>query len=275
MDDGRARAALARLTENEKACLRRRLLPQTAKEMAIDLGVSPHAVEKRLKMARAKLGVTSSLHAARLLAATEGYGVVVPPPADLPEKGVAAHHEVAAGTPTGWQTSATAALLGAMLMFVAALLAFFPQIVGPSPAASSPPPLPNRIITLPADAPGPRVGSEPETERAEDVTMRAAGPAEVEAFTRSSFRTMDKDGSGYIEQAEAPPAGVGIGEQLPAGEPMRPDTKVSWFVGPRGQAMWIANMDTDRDGRASEAEYVAWDVRIWRDHVPANWAWRR
>ena len=48
--------ALARLTENEKICLRRRLLPQTAKEMAIDLGISPHAVEKRLKMARAKLG---------------------------------------------------------------------------------------------------------------------------------------------------------------------------------------------------------------------------
>jgi DNA-binding CsgD family transcriptional regulator len=44
-------AAIARLTDNEKECLRRRLRPQTAKEMAIDLGISPYAVEKRLKMA--------------------------------------------------------------------------------------------------------------------------------------------------------------------------------------------------------------------------------
>lgn len=52
--DDAARAALARLTLNEKECLRRRLLHQTAKEMALDLGISPHAVEKRLKMARTK-----------------------------------------------------------------------------------------------------------------------------------------------------------------------------------------------------------------------------
>lgn len=71
--DTRMQAALARLTDNEKECLRRRLQQQTAKEMALDLGVSPHAVEKRLKMARAKLGLSSSLEAARLLAASEGY----------------------------------------------------------------------------------------------------------------------------------------------------------------------------------------------------------
>ena len=75
--------AIARLTENEKECLRRRLLPQTAKEMAIDLGISPHAVEKRLKMARAKLGQSSSLPAARMLAAAEGYQQLVPGSPDL------------------------------------------------------------------------------------------------------------------------------------------------------------------------------------------------
>ncbi len=80
--DDRTIAALARLTENEKQCLRRRLLPQTAKEMAIDLGVSPHAVEKRLKMARTKLGMSSSLDAARLLAATESR-LAVPQASDL------------------------------------------------------------------------------------------------------------------------------------------------------------------------------------------------
>ncbi|QNM82893.1 hypothetical protein H8M03_00515 [Sphingomonas sabuli] len=86
------RAALGRLTENEKICLRRRLHPQTAKEMAIDLGISPHAVEKRLKMARAKLGVSSSLKAARLLAASEGKSahLSVPGPSDLASAGPAA-----------------------------------------------------------------------------------------------------------------------------------------------------------------------------------------
>jgi DNA-binding CsgD family transcriptional regulator len=83
--DKQAEAALAKLTANEKECLRRRLLPQTAKEMATDLGISPHAVEKRLKMARAKLGVSTSLAAARLLASAEGDQLLVPHIPDLPD----------------------------------------------------------------------------------------------------------------------------------------------------------------------------------------------
>src|SRR6478752_10562687 len=81
--DVRMHAALARLTANEKECLRRRLQQQTAKEMALELGVSPHAVEKRLKMARTKLGLSSSLEAARLLAASEGYQRSGPQAPDL------------------------------------------------------------------------------------------------------------------------------------------------------------------------------------------------
>src|SRR5688500_12457442 len=81
--DARMQAALARLTDNEKECLRRRLQQQTAKEMALELGVSPHAVEKRLKMARAKLGLSSSLEAARLLVASEGYRQTGPYAPDL------------------------------------------------------------------------------------------------------------------------------------------------------------------------------------------------
>ncbi len=76
-------AALERLTDREKDCLRRLQRHQTAKEMAIDMGISPHAIEKRLKMARAKLGVSSSLQASRLLAAREGYQTPVPQPSDL------------------------------------------------------------------------------------------------------------------------------------------------------------------------------------------------
>src|SRR5690349_23764900 len=82
--DTRTASALARLTDNEKECLRRRLQQQTAKEMALELGVSPHAVEKRLKMARTKLGLSSSLEAARLLTATEAYQRTGPQAADVP-----------------------------------------------------------------------------------------------------------------------------------------------------------------------------------------------
>ncbi len=80
MDD---RESLSRLTEREKVCLRQWLHHKSAKEIAADLGISHHAVEKRLKMARTKLGATSSLEAARMLGEAEGYGRPVPQSPDL------------------------------------------------------------------------------------------------------------------------------------------------------------------------------------------------
>jgi len=72
-----------RLTEREKECLRLWLEHKTAKEIALDLGISHHAVEKRLKMARTKLDVPTSLDAARLLVGQEGYDRSVAQSADL------------------------------------------------------------------------------------------------------------------------------------------------------------------------------------------------
>jgi DNA-binding CsgD family transcriptional regulator len=80
MDD---RDTLSRLTEREKVCLRQWLQHKSAKEIAVDLGISHHAVEKRLRMARTKLGATSSLEAARMLGAAEGYGQTVTQSPDL------------------------------------------------------------------------------------------------------------------------------------------------------------------------------------------------
>lgn len=80
MDD---RESLSRLTEREKVCLRQWLQHKSAKEIAADLGISHHAVEKRLKMARTKLGATSSLEAARMLGEAEGYGQAVTQSPDL------------------------------------------------------------------------------------------------------------------------------------------------------------------------------------------------
>lgn len=76
-----------RLTEREKEVLRAWLGHKSAKEIALDLGITHHAVEKRLKMARTKLGAGSSLEAARMLAEAEGaaagYGQAVTAAPDL------------------------------------------------------------------------------------------------------------------------------------------------------------------------------------------------
>jgi DNA-binding CsgD family transcriptional regulator len=77
------RDSLSRLTEREKVCLRQWLNHMSAKEIAAHLGISHHAVEKRLKMARTKLGATSSLEAARMLGEAEGYGRAVTQSPDL------------------------------------------------------------------------------------------------------------------------------------------------------------------------------------------------
>lgn len=82
--DENTRAAILRLTVAERECLGRCLNHQTAKQMALDLGISPHAVEKRLKMARTKLGLSSSLEAAKLVESLERSGRLGPGSSDLP-----------------------------------------------------------------------------------------------------------------------------------------------------------------------------------------------
>jgi DNA-binding CsgD family transcriptional regulator len=87
------RASLSRLTEREKVCLRQWLQHKSAKEIAADLGISHHAVEKRLKMARTKLGATSSLEAARALDEAEGYGRPVPHSPELVSDALPRHSD--------------------------------------------------------------------------------------------------------------------------------------------------------------------------------------
>jgi DNA-binding CsgD family transcriptional regulator len=79
-----ASETITRLTTREKEVLRAWLAHKSAKEIARDLGITHHAVEKRLRMARTKLGAASSLEAARILAAEEGYGQTVTALPDLP-----------------------------------------------------------------------------------------------------------------------------------------------------------------------------------------------
>lgn len=69
------------LSERERESLEGVLAYKTAKEMARDLGISHHAVEKRLKRAREKLGAATSLEAARAYA--DHYGRAVSGSSDL------------------------------------------------------------------------------------------------------------------------------------------------------------------------------------------------
>ncbi|AHE53169.1 helix-turn-helix domain-containing protein [Sphingomonas sanxanigenens] len=59
---------VARLTPGERDCLRLVLDHKPSKEIAIRLGIGPDAVDKRIKQAMRKLGVSTRVAAARLLA---------------------------------------------------------------------------------------------------------------------------------------------------------------------------------------------------------------
>jgi DNA-binding CsgD family transcriptional regulator len=56
------------LSPRQEQCLRGVLELKSAKEIARDLGISPDAVEKHLKVSRQKLGATTSAEAARIFA---------------------------------------------------------------------------------------------------------------------------------------------------------------------------------------------------------------
>ncbi len=63
---------VARLSRRQEECLVGILELKSAKEIARDLGISAHAVEKHLRVAREKLGVSTSAEAARIFARLKG-----------------------------------------------------------------------------------------------------------------------------------------------------------------------------------------------------------
>jgi len=63
--------ATARLTQAQRVALRMFMERKTAKQIALELGITPKAVELRLKGARDAFGVATSAEAARLLAALD------------------------------------------------------------------------------------------------------------------------------------------------------------------------------------------------------------
>lgn len=164
--DGNTRAAILRLTIAERECLKRCLSHQTAKRMALDLGISPHAVEKRLKMARAKLGLSSSLEAAKLVESVEHSGRLVPGVSDLPQGGARPDEGGSMAAPrneTAWITRRHVVYLvsGAMLMSVFAAAAILMWVQSSGAVAGQAAPL-ARVRSAPSVAPSsvPTAGTE-------------------------------------------------------------------------------------------------------------------
>jgi DNA-binding CsgD family transcriptional regulator len=143
--------SLSRLTEREKICLRQWLQHKSAKEIAVELGISHHAVEKRLKMARTKLGATSSLDAARRLRAAEGYGQAVAQSPDLASDPLPRHPAF-----VRWE------VLGVVIMIVIAAIALgvFSQSATLSHVADNGPPAGAPEARMPTTAAAPKAGTE-------------------------------------------------------------------------------------------------------------------
>jgi DNA-binding CsgD family transcriptional regulator len=251
--DERTQAALARLTANEKECLRRRLRQQTAKEMALELGVSPHAVEKRLKMARTKLGLSSSLEAARLLTATEAYQRTGPQAADVPFARRASekrHHRPL--------------FLGGLVMTLvaAAIIAIAAQSSGSVADAGT---APDNFRMLPAS------------------DFVDGTPEELRAYAEERFRTMDQDGSGFVERGEAPVPQIRLTDASWAG-PGQPTRE--WIEQQQSRAVpldpvmaraaYISQGDTNADGKLSFDEYLTIRNRGFdAKQVPVSWREQR
>lgn len=69
---------LNKLSEAQRICLRMVFMHMSSKDIARELGISPHTVDQRLKGAIQTLGVESRVEAARMLARHEGGGTYQP-----------------------------------------------------------------------------------------------------------------------------------------------------------------------------------------------------
>lgn len=208
----------ARLTEREKEALRLWLQHRTAKEIAIALGISHHAVEKRLKMARTKLGVTSSLEAARMLAETERtaerYHPTVTDLPDLHEPPLPRHAR-----------QYRPAILGGIAVSLAIVLAL-------------------AFAAAPQSDPAAELASE-------------AGTIELNPDVEPLFNHLDRDRSGYLENAESPFVDMAFVD------PDNPTEQSIAVLGDRTDPDQItefyAEADTDGDKRVSFREFYTWN----------------
>ena len=265
MDRGRS---LSKLTEREKECLRAWLDHRTAKEIALDLGISHYAVEKRLKMARVKLDVASSIDAARMLGEAEGYGQTVAQAPELPRI-----------TANDQRSRFQNLELGALIMILATAVTLALLVQGSGEAQSPSAEADGGSGGTAQHSNGVYEAIENGEERSfDEFEFVKASPERVRAYVRQEFDAFDKDGSGFIEVVEAP-LRLAAMKPRPAGEPIRPyrkeDVAEEWH-GPAAQRQYVANLDDDDDGRVSFEEYAEQVMphRLERGIplIPADWS---
>jgi DNA-binding CsgD family transcriptional regulator len=215
---------VARLTEREKESLRGRLNHMTAKEIALDLGVSHHAVEKRLKMARTKLGARSSLEAARMLAEVDGYQGAVAAPPDHAERPSLRHSPLR-----------RMFLPGGFVMIVV----FFAAL---------------GLVGLPEDK------MNAGNAASETVVVRPK-PGDLEIVFTPDFDQLDQNGSGYLEGDEVPQLVRAVGSPTLErnGEESATVSGDSFVIAPTADRdAFYRAADTDGDGKVSRAEFGIW-----------------
>lgn len=101
-----------------------------------------------------------------------------------------------------------------------------------------------------------------------DIATRKVGMDEAAAFIELGFRQKDIDHSGYLEPREVSalePRDRDRDKSLPPAPP-------AGAADPSAERKWMAKMDTDRDGKVSEQEYVSYMMPwiLWQG-VPADW----
>ncbi|MEO0871720.1 MAG: LuxR C-terminal-related transcriptional regulator, partial [Pseudomonadota bacterium] len=243
---------LSKLTEREREVLRLWLERKTAKEIAIDLSISHHAVEKRLKMARTKLGVASSLEAARLLSEAEGYQPLAAQPPDLP-----------AMTLPGHDANSHTAMIGVVIVILlTAAAAVSLAVQSTSPAQT--------FGALPDSGAGEDVGYEGVL----DEDMIRPTEAQSAVITRATFDFLDEDKSGFLEGRESPVSAQSKPQSLLTKDEDGNVTGTEKRLMTQKEATegFYALADTDGDGRVSYAEYHAWSrPALQRIGIPKAW----
>lgn len=189
------------LSERERESLEGVLAYKTAKEMARDLGISHHAVEKRLKRAREKLGAATSLEAARAYASH--YGKTVSGFPDLSDDPAPRHDAPTADGPAFRALH----LGGSLTMFTTILLA---ATLGAGTAAHD-----ADVFTLldrdgsgyleqnefTATVSGPNITAL-RAVPGEPAAPRTIGPEEAQAMIGQLFERLDLDKDGRINRDE-------------------------------------------------------------------------
>lgn len=213
---------LNRLTAKERECLARWLDHATAKQIALELGVSHHAVEKRLKSARQKLGVTTTLDAARRLAGENGYGRTA---SQLPElsddmRGADdASVELLDATPAPSARRIWTIILGVIIMGFILLTALA---------------LSGGLATAPGAA----------TPNVRVVKVSGGDRTELDAAFGEVFTRMDKNRDGFLGKGELARDQLRVQQVSGASA-----------AGGQSEVKRMSNWDSDHDGKVSLAEF--------------------